>query len=216
MRTFYFDLDGTVLDIRCRLYSIYTDVVKELGGKALSEEAYWAAKREQFPEELIAKRGNVQNFSQYAKLRKEKLELPEYLDYDKLIPQAIESLSGLKKNGRIVLVTLRKSKENLYRQLRRLEIWSLFDKVLVGNDAEEGWRGKAKIISSDSHFAPQDSVIIGDSEADVLAGKNLNIITVAVLSGIWSKDKLLLSYPDYIIEDITHLKSVLDNLPNRV
>lgn len=215
MRTLYLDLDGTILNIEPRLYSIYADVVKSLGGEAFSKEVYWTAKRDQLPEELIAKRGNVQNLSQYAKLRGEKLELPEYLDYDKLTPQAIESLLELKENSRIVLVTLRKSKENLYRQLQRLKIRALFDEILVGNAGEEGWRCKAKTISSNSHFVSQDSIIIGDSEADILAGKNLNMITVAVLSGIRSKNKLLLSQPDYIIEDISGLKTVLNNLPHR-
>jgi len=215
MRTFYFDLDGTILDIRCRLYSIYIDIVNELGGEALSEEVYWQAKREQLPEEVIANKSNIENVQKYLRLRKESLELPKYLKYDELIPQASESLSELKKNSQMVLVTLRKSKENLYQQLRRFKIEPLFDKVLIGGDGEEQWRFKAKIISSDSHFEPQDSIIVGDTETDIHAGKFLNIGTIAVLSGIRSKNKLVLSQPDYIIKDISQLKNVLNNFLDR-
>lgn len=215
MRTFYFDLDGTILDIRCRLYSIYIDIVKELGGEALSEEVYWQAKREQLPEEVIARKSNVENVQKYIGLRKENIELPKYLKYDELIPQALESLSELKKNNQMVLVTLRKSKENLYQQLRRFKIEPLFDKVLTGSDGEEQWRFKAKIISSDSHFEPQDCFIVGDTETDILAGKFLNIGTIAVLSGIRSKNKLVLSQPDYIIKDISQIKNVLKNFLDR-
>lgn len=215
MRTFYLDLDGTILDIEPRLYSIYMDVIESLGGDVLSKEVYWAAKQEQLSEEIIVKRSNIQDFSCYDRLRKEKLELPEYLDCDKLIPRAVESLLELKRDNRIVLVTLRKSRENLYQQLRRLKILSLFDKVLIGNDGEKGWKCKANLIGSDGHFIRQDSIIVGDSEADILAGKSLNVTTVAVLSGIRNKDKLLLSQPDYVIKDISNLKSVLKDLPNR-
>jgi phosphoglycolate phosphatase-like HAD superfamily hydrolase len=216
MRTLYFDLDGTILDVSQRIYSVYLDVVNVLGGKALAEEVYWEAKREQLPEEVIAKKSNVENVPKYIRLRQERLESPEYLKYDELIPRAWESLSELKKNNQLVLVTLRKSKENLHQQLRRFKIEPLFDKVLVGGDGEERWGFKAEIISSDSHFAPQDSIIIGDSEADILAGKKLRITTIAVLSGIRSKKKLLSIKPDYIIEDISQLKNMLDNLPDEL
>lgn len=215
MRNIHFDLDGTILDIRRRFYSIYIDTVKELGGGALSEEVYWEAKREQLPEVLIAKKSNIENVQKYIRLRKERLELPKYLKYDELIPPVLESLSELKKNNRIVLVTLRKSKGNLYKQLQRLKIEPLFDRVLiggVGGEGEEQWRFKAKLISTDSHFKPQNSIIIGDTEADILAGKNLGIITIAVLSGIRSKNELLSSQPDYIIKDIGQLKNVLNFL----
>ena len=213
MRTLYFDLDGTILDIRCRLYSIYVDIVKELNGAALSEEVYWKAKREQLPEELIAKRSNIESLPKYIRLRKARIELPKYLECDKLIPQALESLSELSKNNRMMLVTLRKSKQNLYQQLRKFKIEPLFDGVLVGDDGEERWRSKAKIISNDSRFEPRDCSIVGDTEADILAGKNLNIITIAVLSGIRSEKKLLLNHPDYVIDDVTQLKNVLDRFP---
>lgn len=213
MRTFYFDLDGTILNVRRRLYSIYIDIVNELGGEALSKEVYWQAKRGQLPEELIANKSNIENVQKYIRLRKERIELPEYLEYDKIIPQALESLTELKKNNRIALATLRKSKENLFKQLQRLKIEHLFDRVLIGGNGEEQWRLKAKIISSDNYFEPQDSVIVGDTEADILAGKFLNIGTIAVLSGIRSKNTLVLSQPDYIIKDISQLRDVLGSFP---
>lgn len=213
MRTFYFDLDGTILDVRRRLYSIYVDIVNELGGEALSGGIYWRAKRGQMPEELVAKKSNIGNIQTYIRLRQERMELPEYLVYDMLVPKALESLSELKKTNRIVLVTLRKSKKNLYEQLQRLSIESLFNRILLGGDSEEQWRLKAKIISSDDYFEPQNSVIVGDTETDILAGKFLNIGTIAVLSGVRSKNKLVLSQPDYIIKDISQLRHVLSNFP---
>lgn len=209
MRTLYFDLDGTILDVSQRIYSVYLDMVNVLGGKALAKEVYWEAKREQLPEEVIAKESQIEDVPKYIRLRQERLESPEYLKYDELIPRARESLSELKKNNQLVLVTLRQSKENLYQQLRRFKIEPLFNKVLVGGGSEERWRFKAEIISSDSHFEPQASIIIGDSEADILAGKKLEITTIAVLSGIRSKKKLLSIKPDYIIEDISQLKNML-------
>ena len=53
------------------------------------------------------------------------------------------------------------------------------------------------------------SAIIGDTEMDILVGKNLEILSIAVLSGIRNKEKLDAYKPDYIIEDISYLSKIL-------
>ncbi len=214
MRTFYFDLDGTILEVKERLYSLYVDIVSELGGKTLAKGVYWQAKRGQMPEEIIAQKSNIANVPRYISLRQERIELPEYLEYDKLIPQALESLTLLKQNNRIALVTLRKSRSNLFGQLHKLALEHLFDRVLIGDEGEgQGWQLKAKMISSEEGFEVQGAVIIGDTETEIRAGKFLNISTVAVLSGMRTKNKLAVHQPDYIIKDISQMSSVLGNLP---
>lgn len=214
MRTLYFDLDGTILEVKERLYSLYIDIVSELGGKTLTKGVYWQAKRRQTPEELIARKSNIGNVPRYLSLRQERIELPEYLGYDKLIPQALESLVQLKKNNHIVLVTLRKSKSNLCSQLHNLALEPLFDRLLLRGDAEEdGWQLKAQMISSENCFKPHGSVIVGDTETEIRTGKFLNISTVAVLSGMRNRNKLVMHQPDFIIKDISQLSSVLSNLP---
>jgi len=215
MRTLYFDLDGTILDVSSRLHSVYLDIVNQLGGEPLSKEVYWQAKKEQLSEDTIAKKSKIDNTSKYMQLRKERIELPKYLKHDKLIPRALESLSELKKDNQMVLVTLRNSTENLHQQLRRFKIEPLFDKVLVGSNGKERWSLKAKIIRSDNLFEPRKAIIIGDTEADILAGKNLNMLTIAVLSGIRGRKELLSSQPDYIINDITQLRNAIDNFSNQ-
>lgn len=204
MKTIYLDLDGTILDIRHRLCSIYIDSVKELGGRALPVKTYWQSKREHLAEETIAKYSNIKDIQRYIELRKEKLESPRYLRHDRLIPLALESLTRLKRDSQLKLVTLRKSKDNLYYQLRKLGMESLLDKVLIRGN---GNRLKAEMISSDIGFKSSKSAIVGDTERDIFAGKFLNIGTIAVLSGIRSRDKLVSYCPDYIIEDISQLKS---------
>lgn len=213
MRTFYFDLDGTILEVKDRLYALYVDIVSELGGKTLAKGVYWQAKRRQVPEELIARKSNIGDVSRYLRLRQERLELPEYLKYDKLMPQALESLAQLKPTNKIALVTLRKSKSNLYEQLHNLALEPLFDRVLIGGDGEEPWKLKAEMISRENSFEPYNSVIIGDTETEIRAGKFLNISTVAVLSGMRNRNKLVVHQPDFIIKDISQLGNMLGNLP---
>ena len=52
-------------------------------------------------------------------------------------------------------------------------------------------------------------IIIGDTEADVLAGKRLSLVTIAVASGIRSRQYLQALEPDYLIDSIVALPGIL-------
>jgi phosphoglycolate phosphatase-like HAD superfamily hydrolase len=50
-----------------------------------------------------------------------------------------------------------------------------------------------------------DCVIVGDSVSDVRAGKAAGAVTVAVLSGLFSREELAKERPDLILKDVTVL-----------
>jgi phosphoglycolate phosphatase len=54
-----------------------------------------------------------------------------------------------------------------------------------------------------------DCVIVGDSTVDVKAGKAAGSKTVAVLSGLYSREELAQANPDFIIEKITELPRII-------
>ena len=43
MATLFFDLDGTLLDIRRRHYAVYAEILIEMGIRPLPDGAYWHA-----------------------------------------------------------------------------------------------------------------------------------------------------------------------------
>ena len=49
---------------------------------------------------------------------------------------------------------------------------------------------------------PVKGMIIGDTEADIITGKNLGLYSIGVLSGIRSEDFLKKLNPDLIIKSI--------------
>jgi len=57
-----------------------------------------------------------------------------------------------------------------------------------------------------------DCVIVGDSVTDVKAGKAAGAMTVAVLSGLFSREELAKEKPDLILKDVTELPLFLDYL----
>lgn len=137
------------------------------------------------------------------------IESLEYLRYDKLIDGILDILLELKKNHRLVLVTLRKNKENLYIELDILGLVEIFDIILTPNLGYREKTFKRDLIKGDSLFDVNNSVIVGDTEVDIKTGKCLGIKTVAVLSGLRTKEILLKENPDYIIDDINDLPNIL-------
>ena len=57
-----------------------------------------------------------------------------------------------------------------------------------------------------------ECVVVGDSVADIKAGKAAGAITVAVLSGIFSREELEREKPDLILENVNKLPDFLESL----
>jgi phosphoglycolate phosphatase-like HAD superfamily hydrolase len=54
-----------------------------------------------------------------------------------------------------------------------------------------------------------DCVMVGDSISDIRAGKNAGAKTVAVLSGLFSREELAREQPDLILSDATALPNLI-------
>lgn len=65
-------------------------------------------------------------------------------------------------------------------------------------------------ISSEFNVSTEDILIIGDSEADILAGKNANIQTVGVSYGYGNPSRLKEIQADYIIDHPNELVTILN------
>jgi phosphoglycolate phosphatase-like HAD superfamily hydrolase len=207
MTTLYLDLDGTIIDVSERYYRIYEEIALSIKGNPLEKSEYWKLRRQAVPEsELLSQLRPFDESSDLLALRAEKLEATEYLKYDQLVPGALEALNFLKARAQLVLVTLRKAITELEQQLQTLGLSSFFDQVLCANQRiDDNAIPKATLISENPWFKIEGSLIVGDSEADILAGKLLGIKSIAVLSGIRGREILVGYEPDYVIDSLAAL-----------
>lgn len=202
MKTIYFDLDGTILDVSDRLYQIYKDLVVSFKCKPLSKTRYWRLKRNKISEkEIVATTCPKNVIPLYLKKRCSFIESSKYLKHDKLNPNALKTLKILKENNRLVLTALRKSRKNLRKELKELKLSSLFDKILTG----EGHKSKIHLIKKDGHL---NAMIVGDTEDDILAGNNLHLKTIAVLHGMRTKKVLSSLKPNYTVTSLSGLLKI--------
>jgi len=53
------------------------------------------------------------------------------------------------------------------------------------------------------------TIMVGDMDIDVLAGKGAGVFTCAVTYGIGKKEDIVKAKPDYIIDDLAQLKNIV-------
>lgn len=196
----FFDLDGTVIDSRLRLFLLFNMLVSE---SKLSFEQYWDLKKSGYNHSMILK--EIFNYSdpkitEFETKWMSLIETSELLDIDNCFEYTIETLEYLSERATLFIVTDRQYKERTIAQLKKLDIFKFFSEVLVTEQRQE----KSTLILLTKDISNND-YIIGDTGRDILAGKKIGLKTIAVLSGFMHETKLVDYNPDKILNDISEL-----------
>ena len=215
----FWDLDGTIIDVSDKYYNLYKDILDQQGYESLGKKAYWQAKREATPENEILKLTGAEAFyDKYQDKRISLIESKNYLSFDKVHEGVFQVLEYLSMRFNLILVTLRRSPHQLEKQLEQLSLTQFFADVLCsGEQLYPRWKIKYNLIKDyladnniPGHF------MLGDTEADIIAGNELGLKTIAVLNGIRSERLLLKTNPDIICNSAKDLlKPELINLFDR-
>jgi len=204
---FFVDLDGTIIDPWSRYFSVYSDILQNMGIQPLDFFRFVEMRRKGIPTVQLLQGVEEKEKSFFTQQWDSLIESKEYLVMDRPFTGSIDALSYLKARSNLVLVTLRKNRANLLDQIRALSLDEYFETIL--SQSPHVSPQKAPLIRRSCDTLPEFGYIIGDSEADVLAGKELNLPTISVTSGIRSRDFLSGFFPDYIIEGIWEIGKVV-------
>jgi phosphoglycolate phosphatase-like HAD superfamily hydrolase len=216
MDTLFFDLDGTLIDIRERYYRVYADCLKHFGGSPITGLDYWTLKREDTPEEeILSITGNKDVFPEYRLERRVRLEAKEYLEFDSIWPNINFCLQNLKVRYNLELVTIRKNHINLEWQLKRFGLNTYFSHIIssqtVQNNQKRGTL-KMQMIVNELGNGPFSGWFIGDTEIDIIAGKSLNLGTCVVSFGMRSENYLSTLEPDIQLNSIRDFEKWLKHI----
>lgn len=209
----FFDLDGTILDVSVRHYRIYERTMLAFGGVPLGKQEYWQLKQQKLPwlDMLVRSGVDIGKLEDFMAMFIAEIEKPEELAQDKLIEGAAETLEELHGEGySMYLISLRRGHEKFLQQLKDLGIAQYFVETLSGHTDASTPELKASLIAP--KLGEGKGVMIGDTEADVLAAKKLGLVAVAVTSGIRNEAFLRALDPDYVLSDITSLADVLEQI----
>lgn len=204
MLNIFFDFDGTLIDARKRLYRLFQDLVKESN---LSEDTYWALKRDRKNHEFILKHIFYWPDDKIAFFKNrwlEAIELKRYIDLDVLKPHVCDVLAELQKTSKLYLVTARQDEAMLEYELCRFTIKSFFLKVLV-----TGLQVSKSALIEQSFSNMESGFFIGDTGYDIKTGKALKLSTIAVTDGFLSGEKLREYDPDFLVDSLTAIPKII-------
>lgn len=191
----YIDLDGTILDNSRRHYEVYHSTYHWLSLKPLTYNVWLEKTRN--GELLLPGETKVAG---YTKMFQENFELPYYLQIDKMFPDMRNVIAELDHFNDISVVTLRGDSKAAAEQIRRyanveLEVLSEYpDTISIKAFVET----KKKLILSKTDTP--SGCIIGDTEYEILVGKELGLRTIAVTWGARNGNFLEKYNPDIIID----------------
>lgn len=198
MPSIIFDFDGTLIDSRKRLFTLFSHLIPEA---KLSFDEYWSHKRKGIGHEDLLKSiqaSNKVNFSSFQSTWMALIESDEYLNLDEPFPFTQSLLEKLSKQKfDLVLLTARQFPKKVHNQLEKFGCHKYFSQVLV----TEQKQSKKELIRKSGPYS-NNSVLIGDTGYDIATANEMSIYSIAVLSGFHSKETIVKYTPKEVIETI--------------
>jgi phosphoglycolate phosphatase len=228
-QTVFCDFDGPIVDVSPRYYATYQQGLQATYSyfqaqgtiipiHPLSKPQFWQMKQDRVQDQEIALRSGLQGqqidyfLTQVVQI----VNHPDLLLKDKIQSGVNWALALLHSQGvKLVLVTLRPQDQaqqilqnyglaRLFSGIYGTSDWESDRHVAYFNYAEVKTKLLKQAIAEQSspHFPLTSAWVIGDTEADILAGQAFNIPTIALTCGIRSPQKLKQFHPDSIQENL--------------
>ncbi len=196
-----FDLDGTLICSKKRLYELFCDLINS---RELSFSDYWEFKFSGCSNQDILK--NVfdypeEKINKFFTLWMDKIEDSYYLEMDTVIEGLQEFLEKVSINNQLYICTARQSVVQVKAQLKNLAILEFFEDIFVTEQCST----KTELLLNSGMVFSENDWFVGDTGHDIKTGQQLGIKTCAVLSGFMSESALKGYEPDSIINNVTLL-----------
>jgi HAD superfamily hydrolase (TIGR01509 family) len=131
----------------------------------------------------------------------------------KPIPNILDTVKKLSKKAKLALITMRYvPKKEIMEELNKFGLAEYVTYIITALDTHNPKPSPEALIKCAKELSVQtcECVVVGDSVADIKAGKNAGVKTVAVLSGIFSHEELEREKPDLILKNVNQLPDFIE------
>ena len=210
-----FDVDGTLWDSEKDVFLAFNHTLKINMDMEITKEEFRKLAGLPLEEmfECVLPEDKKELANEYAsKYRKYYIDDGHYVDKTVLFDSVIETLENLKKPGFRMAVASSKPKRILDKMIEYFHL-NEFEFVLGTGESHFKPKPDPEIINyimNQLHVSKEESVMVGDTKADIMAGKNAGIDTIAVTYGYEKIEILENANPTYLIDDFKILEEILE------
>ncbi len=205
-----FDLDGTLVDSSSTIYKATLRALKVLNINAVIKEKEFnrmigAHFINIFSELKVA----VKDLNQFIDIYKGFYF--DFIDESEFYPGVADILKYLQKKNISISLLTTKNQDQAEKIIDHFNLRSYFT-FIMGRREGVGYKPSAEpllFICSEINIKPEETLIVGDTELDIMCGKSANTATCAVTYGYRVKEILEQQKPDYIISDLSELKKIV-------
>lgn len=205
-----FDLDGTLMNSGKAIFSAVDKAFRLEGIKRVFEledfEKYIGLS---FPDMFMHLGQQIDDYPKFLKTYKT-LYL-DYIDVNTFFPFALDLIKWLREvNVKIALLTT-KTQEQADLLLHHFSIHNQFNLVMGRRDGikKKPFAEPLEIIMNELDSKPEKTLMVGDTELDIQCAKNANVSSCAVTFGYRTIKQIKIENPDYIINDLNQVKTIL-------
>jgi phosphoglycolate phosphatase len=217
-----FDIDGTLIDSFSAYYSAFNKGIGQYNLEPVSKEFLInCLKRGLSLGEIIQKiLPNNLNESIIEKCKEKILELFLKVEGDEVspFPGINELFRDLKDRGlKIGVATGRMSlPEDEWKRFKRFGLDRFIDTIVTSKEVEKRKPAPDLIVECAKrlNIPIEECLVVGDTEADIIAAKMAGAIPVAVTTGQDSIDLLMKEKPEYVFRNLNDLKIFLEEQEN--
>jgi len=164
-------------------------------------------------------RNSGKSAEEMAAIRSEALGIAEKYELEAamstgVLSGAVETLKALKRMGlKIGLCTINSEKSASYI-LQRFKIAEFFDVTITRNMVSQvkPHPEHLQVVLKALSVVPEESVVVGDSSADMQCARELKTIAVGLPTGISTVQQLTNQGANYIITSITDLPVLIEKI----
>lgn len=206
-----FDLDGTLVDSHKTIYYSTLKSLEVLGiPHKIDEGDFRKMIGKHFVDIFHDMKIPVYDFDEFIYIYKN--HYFDYIDNSELYPDVIEILDYLSKIDLKISLLTTKAQDQAEKILDHFGITKYFNLIMGRRNGIEHKPSAEPLllICKRLDVSPEESLIVGDTELDILCGKNANVKTCAVTHGYRSEESISQYKPDHIIEKLLQLKNLFN------
>ena len=201
-----FDIDGTILDTSDFVFTAVKYTLNKYNLNA-SEEKLTQAMGKPLVEFYKFIFPNL-NYELLSKTHHDYQE--DKFDMGKPFPGVKNVLKKLKSRGFLLAAVSNRSKIGLINSLKSGKVYKYFDVIIAVDDIENPKPHKDHPLKALEILGVEKdlSIMVGDTENDILAGKSAGIKTVGVTYG-WIGKEIKNHNPDFVIDNLEEILEIL-------